>query len=102
MPTGPTAMKFRIKWDVQTPATIGPGLERPLWGHRPSLHWGGPAPEMPFLGDRPMIPLLGLLLALSPGPTPTRADDHPNVVIIYADDLGYADIGPFGATRYRT
>src|SRR4051812_28090151 len=24
------------------------------------------------------------------------AADPPNVVIIYADDLGYADIGPFG------
>ncbi|RIK84714.1 MAG: arylsulfatase [Planctomycetota bacterium] len=29
---------------------------------------------------------------------PTR----PNVVIILCDDLGYADIGPFGATAYRT
>jgi arylsulfatase A-like enzyme len=26
----------------------------------------------------------------------------PNVVIIFIDDLGYADIGPFGATAYET
>jgi arylsulfatase A-like enzyme len=26
----------------------------------------------------------------------------PNVVIIFIDDLGYADIGPFGATKQRT
>src|ERR1043166_6408364 len=27
---------------------------------------------------------------------------RPNVVIIYCDDLGYADIGPFGAKGYAT
>jgi arylsulfatase A len=26
----------------------------------------------------------------------------PNVVIIFIDDMGYADIGPFGATAYKT
>ena len=26
----------------------------------------------------------------------------PNVVIIFIDDMGYADIGPFGATAYQT
>jgi len=26
----------------------------------------------------------------------------PNIVIVYADDMGYADIGCFGATRIRT
>ena len=34
-----------------------------------------------------------------------KADDKatpPNVVIIFIDDLGYADIGPFGATKQRT
>ncbi len=30
---------------------------------------------------------------------PTRP---PNIVIIFIDDLGYADIGPFGATAYKT
>ncbi|MFM8272869.1 MAG: sulfatase-like hydrolase/transferase [Gemmata sp.] len=33
-----------------------------------------------------------------------RAADapKPNVVIIFVDDLGYADIGPFGATKQKT
>jgi arylsulfatase A len=42
--------------------------------------------------------------------TATNAEDvfqagaahPPNVVIIFIDDLGYADIGPFGATAYKT
>src|SRR5947208_1147381 len=32
----------------------------------------------------------------------SAADRLPNFVIIYCDDLGYADIGPFGAKGYRT
>jgi arylsulfatase A-like enzyme len=32
----------------------------------------------------------------------TAADRPPNFVIIYCDDLGYADIGPFGAKGYAT
>ncbi|MEM9364821.1 MAG: sulfatase [Planctomycetota bacterium] len=27
---------------------------------------------------------------------------HPNVVVIFMDDMGYADIGPFGASAYPT
>ena len=38
--------------------------------------------------------------------TPLHAADaakaKPNVVIIFIDDLGYGDIGPFGATKQRT
>jgi arylsulfatase A-like enzyme len=30
------------------------------------------------------------------------SDTLPNVVVIFIDDLGYADIGPFGATAYAT
>ena len=26
----------------------------------------------------------------------------PNIIVIFVDDMGYADIGPFGAREYRT
>jgi arylsulfatase A len=32
----------------------------------------------------------------------SAADRPPNLVMIYCDDLGYADIGPFGAKGYST
>src|SRR5258705_13677009 len=32
-----------------------------------------------------------------------KSPSHPpNIVIIFIDDMGYADIGPFGATAYKT
>ena len=31
-----------------------------------------------------------------------HADKTPNVVVIFIDDMGYADIGPFGAKAYPT
>jgi arylsulfatase A len=37
--------------------------------------------------------------AAEPATQPTRP---PNVVIIFIDDMGYADIGPFGAKGYTT
>lgn len=42
-----------------------------------------------------------LLLALC---APSRGADpgKPNIVVIFIDDLGYADIGPFGATKQKT
>lgn len=32
----------------------------------------------------------------------SAADRPPNVVIIFIDDMGYGDIGPFGATKQKT
>ena len=32
----------------------------------------------------------------------SAADRPPNIVIIFIDDMGYADIGPFGAKGYPT
>ena len=34
--------------------------------------------------------------------TAAQQDRLPNIVIIFIDDMGYADIGPFGATGYAT
>ncbi|MFY9340887.1 MAG: sulfatase [Planctomycetota bacterium] len=44
---------------------------------------------------RLLIPLPLLLPAPAQG-EPARSPQPPNVVVIFVDDLGYADIGPFG------
>ena len=46
-----------------------------------------------------MKTLFVLLAALLAAPAPARP---PNVVVIFIDDMGYGDIGPFGATKQRT
>jgi len=45
--------------------------------------------------------VLSLLLAACPVIT-TAAEPKPNIVIIFIDDMGYGDIGPFGATKQKT
>jgi arylsulfatase A len=49
-----------------------------------------------------LLSILSLLI-LAPA-MPSRAADagKPNIVVIFIDDLGYADIGPFGATKQKT
>ncbi len=41
-------------------------------------------------------------LALALLPPAAAAQRPPNIVLIFIDDMGYADIGPFGATAYAT
>ena len=43
-----------------------------------------------------------LLIALSFCISSSSAEVLPNVVVIFIDDMGYADIGPFGAEGYST
>jgi arylsulfatase A len=46
--------------------------------------------------------LLTVLLLVAVRTPLHSADRPPNFVLIYCDDLGYADIGPFGAKGYST
>lgn len=47
--------------------------------------------------------LLVALPAVCPGGGHASAPARPpNFVVIFCDDMGYADIGPFGAKRYKT
>ena len=48
---------------------------------------------------RNMIATLVLCLALT---TALSAADKPNLILIFVDDLGYSDIGPFGSELHRT
>lgn len=45
---------------------------------------------------------LGILSFSSFQPSIAQTVDKPNIIIIYADDLGYEDISCYGATRVRT
>jgi arylsulfatase A-like enzyme len=43
-----------------------------------------------------------LTLAAHLGTLACHAADRPNVILIYADDLGFGDVGCYGATRVKT
>jgi len=46
--------------------------------------------------------LLTVLLFAQLFASRAAASDKPNIVIIFIDDMGYGDIGPFGATKQKT
>lgn len=46
--------------------------------------------------------LLMLSIVLACGASPAVAQTRPNVVLIYADDLGYGDVSSYGASALKT
>ena len=46
--------------------------------------------------------LIGILTAANDHNDTLAADSPPNVVLIFADDLGYGDLGCYGATKVKT
>ncbi|WP_316749364.1 arylsulfatase [Pedobacter gandavensis] len=47
--------------------------------------------------------IICLLMVLTPGLVlAQKRESKPNVIFIYADDLGYGDVGAYGATKIKT
>tara|TARA_B110000483_G_scaffold26207_1_gene31326 strand:- start:7200 stop:7655 length:456 start_codon:yes stop_codon:yes gene_type:complete len=49
----------------------------------------------------PLVVLVSLLISTA-SPAVAGPVSKPNFIIIFCDDMGYADIGPFGAEGYQT
>jgi arylsulfatase A-like enzyme len=60
--------------------------------------------EIPKFSRRDFMKSLGLTVAWALYPARLRAamKKHPNIVLIYADDLGYGDVSCYGATNVKT
>ena len=51
---------------------------------------------------RPVLSAVVLLALWHQQSVVTAANQLPNFIVVFCDDMGYADIGPFGAERYDT
>ena len=46
--------------------------------------------------------VLNAACQVSPGPAKPTEEPPPNIIYIYADDLGYNEVGSYGQTKIRT
>ncbi len=95
---------------VSTQSQVGPPLFFPDDpAQRALVKRDVPSPRYPDLLDTRLSGprrwgvrfLMASLILLATIAT-ARAQDRPNIVLIYADDIGYGDLGCQGATRVRT
>src|SRR4051794_7293982 len=97
--TPPSSWSRSRRGDRLWTPSQAPGETRRAQGGRPGMLWGtgspaSPLPEppppvkRPRLESRPMLRIVGLLVGLSAALPLASAADRPNIVLIYADDVG--------------
>ncbi|MFO0970469.1 MAG: sulfatase [Gemmataceae bacterium] len=52
--------------------------------------------------SRAALAFVAAVTCLSLSPAQAASQDKPNIIFIFADDLGYADVGCFGAKGFKT